>query len=72
MRGADLCDQVCLSTLRRLPLRPRVIAAGGDTQQPAHGGDREGGPVLAHEPEPFDGVVFVSLLYYAELTRRIV
>ena len=73
MRGADLCDQrgVCLSTLRRLPLRSRVIAAGGDTQQPAHGGDREGGLILAHEPEPFDGIVFVSRANQAAAFERI-
>jgi hypothetical protein len=62
-RGAvDLRDQrcVCLDTPRRLPLRPRIITAGGDTQQPANGGDRESGLILAHEPEPFDGIVFVS------------
>jgi hypothetical protein len=39
---------------------PSVVAAGGDTQQPAHGDDREGGLILAHEPEPLDGIVFVS------------
>src|SRR4029079_16881224 len=44
----------------RLPLRPRIVAAGGDTQKPAHGGNRIGGLVLAHEPEPFGGIAFVS------------
>jgi hypothetical protein len=36
------------------------VAAGGDTQQPAHGGDRVVCLVVAHEPEPFGGIAFVS------------
>src|SRR5262249_30040738 len=73
MRGADLRHQrgVGLATPGRLPLRPRVIAAGGDTQQPAHGGDRESGLILAHEPEPFDGIVFVSRANQAAAFERI-
>ena len=35
-------------------------SAGGDTQQPTHTGDRIIGLVIAHEPEPFDWIVFVS------------
>src|ERR1700735_2136201 len=33
MCDTDLCDQhrVCLGTLRRTPLDPRIVAAGGDT-----------------------------------------
>jgi hypothetical protein len=50
----------------------RIIAFKnkGDTQQPAHGGDREGGPILAHEPEPFDGIVFVSRANQAAAFER--
>src|SRR6516165_346777 len=67
MCGADLRGQcgVGLAAPRRLPFRPCVIAAGGDTHQPAHGGDREGGLILAHEPEPFDGIVFFSRANHA-------
>src|SRR6202795_3559867 len=73
VRGPDLRDQrgVCPCTPRRLALRPRIIAAGGDTQQPAHGGDREGGLILAHEPEPFDGIAFVSRANQAAAFERI-
>jgi hypothetical protein len=73
VRCPDLCDQriIFLSTPRRSPLRPRVIAAGGDTQQPAHGGNREGGLILAHEPEPFDGIAFVSRANQAAGFERI-
>ena len=62
MRGADLGHQrrVRPCPPRRLAFRPRVIAAGGDTQQPAHGGDRVVRLVIAHEPEPFGGIAFVS------------
>src|SRR4029077_6405242 len=73
MCGTDLRDQcgVGLAAPRWLPFRPCVIAAGGDTQQPAHGGDREGGLILAHEPEPFDGIVFVSRANQAAAFARI-
>jgi hypothetical protein len=60
-----------LGTPRRSPLRPRVIAAGGDTQQRAHRGDREDGLILAHEPEPFDGIAFVSRANQAAAFERI-
>jgi hypothetical protein len=71
MRGADLRDQrgVCLSTLRRLPLRPRVIAAGGDTQQPAHGGDREGDALRRHRGA-FGPAVFIHQRDNACARRR--
>src|SRR6516225_9700669 len=42
-----------------------------DTHQPAHGGDREGGLILAHGPEPFDGIVFVSRANQAAAFERI-
>src|SRR3977135_4038728 len=42
------------------PLHPRIAAAGGDTQQLAHGDDRVVRLVIAHEPEPFAGIAFVS------------
>jgi hypothetical protein len=53
-----------------LPFRPRILAAGGDTQQPAHGGDRKFGLIFAHEPEPFDGL-FVSRINQAAVFERI-
>jgi hypothetical protein len=58
-------------TPRGLPFRPRIIGAGGDTQDPAHGGDREFGLIFAHEPEPFDGIVFVSRANQAAAFERI-
>jgi hypothetical protein len=41
------------------------------TQQPAHGSDREFGLILAHEPEPFGGIVFVSRANQAAAFDRI-
>ena len=71
MRSTDLRDQrgVGLGPLRRLPLHPRMIAAGGDAQQPAHRGDRIVGLVIAHEPEPFRGIAFVSRANQAAAPR---
>ena len=62
MCDTDLRDQhhVCLGTLRRRPLDPRIEAAGGDTQQLAHRGGRIRRLAIAHEPEPFTGIAFVS------------
>jgi hypothetical protein len=42
VRRTDLPDQriVCLSPPRRLSLHPCIAAAGGDSQQRAHGGNR--------------------------------
>src|SRR5712692_8607108 len=55
MRGADLRNhrRVGLCPARRPTLHPRMVAAGGDTQPPTHGGDRVVRLVIAHEPEPF-------------------
>src|ERR1700694_4730675 len=39
---------------------PTRSSAGGDTQQLAHGDDRVARLVIAHEPEPFAGIAFVS------------
>src|SRR6516165_7099704 len=62
MCGADVREQrgVCLCTPRRLSLAPCIIAAGGDTQQPTHGGDRIARLVLAHESESLAGLLSVS------------
>jgi len=62
VRRADFRDQRIIhhGTLRGRPLDPRVIAAGGDTQDAAHHGDGVTGPVLAHELEPFGGITSVS------------
>jgi hypothetical protein len=73
VRGTDRRDQhrVCLGTLRRTPLHPRMIAAGGDTQHAAHRGDWIVGLVIAHEPEPFGGIAFVSRANQAAAFERI-
>ena len=73
VRGTDLRDQcgIRLGPPRRLPLHPCMVAAGGDTQQPAHGGDRIVGLVIAHEPEPFAGIAFVSRANQAAAFERI-
>ena len=73
VRHTDLRDQcsVCLCPPRWPPLRPRVVAARGDTQQPAHGDDRVTRLVIAHEPESFGGIVFVSRANQAAAFERI-
>lgn len=73
VRSTDRRDQhrVCLGTLRRTPLHPRMIAAGGDTQHSAHRGDWIVGLVIAHEPEPFGGIAFVSRANQAAAFERI-
>src|SRR3977135_2086796 len=43
----------------------------GDTQQLTHGGDRVVRLVIAHEPEPFDGIAFVSRANQAAAFERI-
>ncbi len=62
MRHLDLRDQrgVGRGPRRWLPLPPCIVAAGRDTQQLTHGGDRVVRLVIAHEPEPFAGISFVS------------
>jgi hypothetical protein len=45
---------------RRLPLRLCMVAAGGDTQQPAYGGNQIVRLVIAHKPESRGGIAFVS------------
>jgi hypothetical protein len=52
-------------------LLPRMVATGGDAQQPAHRGDRILGLVIAHEPEPFAGIAFVSPANQAAAFERI-
>jgi hypothetical protein len=48
-----------------------MIAAGGDTQHAAHRGDWIVGLVIAHEPEPFGGIAFVSRANQAAAFERI-
>jgi hypothetical protein len=43
----------------------------GDTQQLTHGGDRVVRLVIAHEPEPFAGIAFVSRANQAAAFERI-
>src|SRR5262249_37829480 len=52
-------------------LHPRIVATGGDTQQPTHAGNRIVRLVIAHELEPFRGIVFVSRANQAAAFDRI-
>src|SRR6185437_549779 len=57
--GMDLADpftQGCIASgsRRGWPPQPRMVAAGGDTQHTAHGGDRIDGLVRLHESESLD------------------
>jgi hypothetical protein len=77
VRGSMRCANVRehngirLSAPRRFALRPCIIAAGGDTQEPAHGGDRIDGLVFAHESESLGGILFVSRANQAAAFDRI-
>src|SRR3954454_23447643 len=73
VRCTDLRDQcrVRLGPPRWAPLHPCIVATGGDTQQLAHGGDRVTRLVIAHEPEPFAGIAFVSRANQAAAFERI-
>src|SRR3954451_12478813 len=62
---------VCLCPPRPRPPGPCIVAAGGDAQQPAHAGNRILCLVIAHEPEPFGGIVFVSRANQAAAFERI-
>src|SRR5262245_1519173 len=53
------------------PLAPRVVPAGGDTQDAAHGGDRMDGLVCRHELESVAGIVLVSRANHAAAFDRI-
>src|SRR6185437_15150416 len=55
----------------RPPLHPRIVATGGDTQQPTHAGNRIVRLVIAHELEPLCGIVFVSRANQAAAFDRI-
>src|SRR3989442_13974337 len=56
---------------RQWTLAPRVVPAGGDTQDAAHGGDRMDGLVCRHELESLDGIVLVSRANQAAAFDRI-
>src|SRR6516164_8242237 len=73
MRRTDFADQrrIRLCTPRPPPLHPRIVATGGDTQQPTHAGNRIVRLVIAHELEPFCGIVFVSRANQAAAFDRI-
>src|ERR1700758_5752512 len=77
VRGSVCCTvllypcSVSLCPPRWPPLHPRIVAAGGDTQQLAHGDDRVTRLVIAHEPEPFAGIAFVSRANQAAAFERI-
>src|SRR5262249_46534947 len=73
MCGSDLREQlgVVLRTPRWRSLRPRIVAAGGDTQEPTHGGDRIGGLVSAHESVSRGGIPLVSRANQAVAFDRI-
>jgi hypothetical protein len=55
----DVLSHLDLPGQHRSKLRRRVVGAG-DTQQSTHAGDRVLHLVIAHEPEPCGGIVFVS------------
>jgi hypothetical protein len=56
---------------RQRALAPRVVPAGEDTQDAAHGGDRMDGLVCRHELESLDGIVLVSRANQAAAFDRI-
>src|SRR5262249_6202019 len=72
VRHADLRQQrrILARPPRRRSLRPRIVAAGGETQEPAHGGNRIDGLVLAHESESFGGIPLVSRANQAAAFER--
>ncbi len=47
--------------LRRRPLQPGVVPAGGETRDAAHRPDGELGPVRLHELEPLPGIEPLSI-----------
>ena len=63
MNGANLLEQRLIGPRpgRRRAVAPRVVAAGGDTQDPAHGGDVVRGLLLLHESKARYGFDPVSL-----------
>jgi hypothetical protein len=61
--GVDLAEILCVQEERQV--------GNDDTQQPAHGGGRIVGLVIAHEPEPFAGIMFVSRANQAATFGRI-
>src|SRR5262252_1645057 len=73
MRRTDFADQrrIPHCTPRRPPLYPRIVATKKDTQQPTHAGNRIVRLVIAHELEPFRGIVFVSRANQAAAFDRI-
>ena len=72
MRGTDPLGQrgVVQGAGRERPAAPPIVAAGGDSQHAAHGGDGERGLVRTHEPEPFDGTLLVSRANQAAAFER--
>ena len=74
--GVDAGDpprqgRIVLFPPARLMAAPRVIAAGGDAQQPTHRGDRIHGPVRPHEREDPSGIASVSRANQAAAFARI-
>src|SRR5271156_55860 len=55
----------------RRRLAPRIVAAGGDSQYPAHGGNPVDGLIRAHELERRDGTVPVSVANQAAAFAKI-
>src|SRR5271169_6298026 len=55
----------------RRPLEPRIVAAGGDSQHPAHGGNPVHGLIRAHELERRDGTEPVSVANQAAAFDKI-
>jgi hypothetical protein len=70
------CEYPRLARGRSLPAAtvaasPMQGSRWGDTQQPAHGGNRIVRLVAAHEPEPRGGIAFVSRVNQAAAFGRI-
>src|SRR5713226_6848235 len=63
MNRADACSKfrVGARPCRRRPLAPRIVAAGGDGQHPAHCDNPGYGLIRAHELEHRDGTEPVSV-----------
>lgn len=71
--GLDLAQEPLVGefSIRRWTVQPRVVPAGGDAQQTAHGGHGIGDLVIAHEPEERGGICSVSRANQAAAFDRI-
>src|SRR5262249_31094667 len=63
--------RVLCRPMARVPSKPRIVPAGGDVQDPAHGGDAMGGLMRLHEFEDPGGIEPVSRANQAAAFFRI-